>query len=215
MNTEQHFVIGVPVKCGETIVGLLKRVVLDPTGTSLTHLVVGPAYHQSDDRLVPVALAHPVVGQVGLSCSAAQFGELDASMEIHLMATAEELDEAEQARPNHRSPAGVGGMSTPGFLTTPNAGSGHNLIVHFLKHGEVEIHRGQPVSALDGPVGQVRGLIVDRGTQRVTHLLVQHGHLWDRADVSVPVERIRSVMGTVQLTMNTADVADLPEVARV
>ena len=52
--------------------------------------------------------------------------------------------------------------------------------------GEVEEHRGAPVHATDGDVGQLRALRVDPASGRLTHVLVREGHLLARKDVAVP-----------------------------
>ena len=56
--------------------------------------------------------------------------------------------------------------------------------------GEADVDRGDPVHALDGEIGRVQGLLVDPDDHRVTHVLLQEGHLWGRKKVSIPVSAV-------------------------
>jgi hypothetical protein len=52
------------------------------------------------------------------------------------------------------------------------------------------VDRGDPVHALDGEIGRVQGLLLDPDHHRVTHVLLQEGHLWGHKKVSVPVSAV-------------------------
>ena len=49
--------------------------------------------------------------------------------------------------------------------------------------------RGDPVHALDGEIGRVQGLLVDPDDHRVTHVLLEEGHLWGRKKDLHPGQR--------------------------
>ena len=59
--------------------------------------------------------------------------------------------------------------------------------------GEADVDRGDPVYALDGEIGRVQGLMVDRDDHRVTHVLLEEGHLWGRKKVSIPASAVTGV----------------------
>jgi hypothetical protein len=80
--------------------------------------------------------------------------------------------------------------------------------------GELVIRRGARVRADDGPVGQVDEFLVDPTTRRITHLVLQKGHLWRRRDVMVPVAEIERVaQDTVYLRLDKDAVESLPAVS--
>jgi len=78
--------------------------------------------------------------------------------------------------------------------------------------GEVAIRRGEQVHATDGEIGRVQGLVIDRGSCHVTHVLLQEGHLWGRKDVAVPIGSVASTVGGIRLTIAKHEVQDLPPI---
>ena len=76
--------------------------------------------------------------------------------------------------------------------------------------GLEDIERGEPVHALDGEIGRVEGLRVDPDDHRVTHVLLQEGHLWGRKKVSIPVSAVTGVENGIQLSLTKRQVEDLP-----
>jgi len=94
---------------------------------------------------------------------------------------------------------GLPPMETPVFVDTVPA-------------GEVEIRRGDRVRAADGGAGQVEGLVVD-GEGRISHVVLQEGHLWGRREVAIPasaVERIDEEGVHVRLTKD--EIGALPQI---
>jgi hypothetical protein len=76
--------------------------------------------------------------------------------------------------------------------------------------GETEVGRGEHVHALDGEIGQVEGFLVDPGDHRVTHVLLQEGHLWGRKEVAIPMSAVTGVENGIRLSMTKKQIADLP-----
>ena len=59
--------------------------------------------------------------------------------------------------------------------------------------GEVEVRRASPVrSSDDHHLGHVEGLIVD-DEQHITHFVLEHGHLWGKRDVTIPIGAVDRV----------------------
>jgi len=82
--------------------------------------------------------------------------------------------------------------------------------------GEVEVRRGQRVHASDGPIGHVRGLVIDPSDHQVTHVLLDEGHLWGKKEVSIPISAVTEVDDDgVRLSLTKAEIADLPPVVDV
>jgi sporulation protein YlmC with PRC-barrel domain len=76
--------------------------------------------------------------------------------------------------------------------------------------GEADIDRGERVHALDGEIGRVEGFQVDPGDHRVTHVLLQEGHLWGRKEVVIPVSAVTKVENGIWLNLTKKQVEDLP-----
>jgi hypothetical protein len=76
--------------------------------------------------------------------------------------------------------------------------------------GKVEVRRGEPVHATDGPVGKVRGLAVLTRGRRVTHVLLDEGHLWGKRRVAIPIGAVADFSDGVRLSLTRDEVRDLP-----
>ena len=113
------------------------RVVVNPVGLTVTHLVVGPkhAHGHHIHRLVPVDLTEITTEGIRLSYSKAEFDKLDPAEETHF----EEVWEHPE-------------MSRPGVVP---ATDGH---LRFGAVGEVQVRRGEHVHATDGEIGRLKAL---------------------------------------------------------
>jgi hypothetical protein len=101
----------------------------------------------------------------------------------------------------------VAGRVTVGLRTAVQA-----VVQDVVPPGEADIDRGEPVHALDGEIGRVEGFRVDPGDHRVTHVLLQEGHLWGRKEVAIPVGAVTKVENGIWLNLTKKQVEDLPPV---
>jgi sporulation protein YlmC with PRC-barrel domain len=87
------------------------------------------------------------------------------------------------------------------------------MVYDRVPKGEVEIRRASEVRSSDGHrLGRVDGLVVD-AEDHVTHVVLEHGHLWGRREATIPIGAVRSVKThavTVDLTKD--EVGELPAV---
>jgi sporulation protein YlmC with PRC-barrel domain len=68
------------------------------------------------------------------------------------------------------------------------------------------------VHATDGAVGRVRGLVIDPSDHRVTHVLLDEGHLWGQKRVAIPIGAVKDVDDGVRLSLTMDEVRDLPPI---
>jgi len=193
MAAETEFAIGAAASCSDGPCGKVSRMIIDPASRTVTHLVIEAKHWRENGRLVPLDLVDTTTGQIRLRCTRAEFGELDPAEEDQLVE-------------NTGNPTGVGGMRTP-------MGISHDVRVvrdDAVPIGETEVGRGEHVHALDGEIGQVEGFLVDPGDHRVTHVLLQEGHLWGRKEVAIPVSAVTGVEYGVRLNMTKKQIEDLP-----
>ena len=78
--------------------------------------------------------------------------------------------------------------------------------------GETEVGPGEPVHAVDGEIGRVQGFLVDPGDHRVSHVLLQEGHLWGHKEVAIPVSAVTGVEDGIRLNITKQQVENLPPV---
>ena len=62
----------------------------------------------------------------------------------------------------------------------------------------------------------MQGLVVDRATLHVTHVLLQEGHLWGRKEVAIPISAVKEIddamLDGIQITLTKQEVEDLPAI---
>lgn len=209
MAQAEQFTIGAEASCTDGVCGVVSRVVVDPVARVLTHLVVEPKHRQGLGRLVPVDLAEPAAGKVRLRCTLAEFERLSFAEETQFV-------------PGSSGYAAYGPQQVLAWPWYGLAGAGvrgdtlgkasPTITYDSLPLGEVAVRRDAHVQAADGPIGRVRGLVIDPGSHRVTHVLLQEGHLWGRKEVAIPITAVTAVDGGIQLSMSRDDVLDLPPV---
>lgn len=215
MNAFEKYEIGSPVRCHAERCGELTCVVVDPVAERLTHLIV-VTRDGTPGRLVPVEMARADAGGVTLACTRAEFDQLEPSLTTHFLSPSgvEERYGYQEGEVVHWPFYGlVPPGSAMGLGTAEPLGSERLEIEDKVPAGEVRIRRGERVLASDGPIGHVRGLVVDPATESVTHVLLDEGHLWGHKRVAIPVGAVEGIGGdgvTVALTKH--QIKDLPSV---
>ncbi|HEY3646724.1 MAG TPA: PRC-barrel domain-containing protein [Streptosporangiaceae bacterium] len=84
------------------------------------------------------------------------------------------------------------------------------VVEHAVPLGETEVERHQSVHAVDGQIGQVEGFMVNPADDKVTHILLEEGHLWGRRQVAIPVSAVASIEDGIRLNITKRQVEDLP-----
>ena len=193
MGEETEFAMGATASCVDGPGGKLSRVIIDPATETVTHLVIEPKHRMSLARLVPLDLVDTTAGDIRLRCTVEEFGQLEAAQETELI---EDVTGS----------LGPGALNTAMGVTSPVP----IMVEDVVPLGEAGVNRGEPVHALDGEIGRVQGFLVDPDDHRVTHVLLQEGHLWGRKEVSIPISAVTGVENGIQLSLTKKQVEDLP-----
>ena len=193
MAEETEFAMGATASCADGPGGKVSRVIIDPATETVTHLVVEPKHRMSLARLVPLDLVDTTAGDIRLRCTVEEFGNLEPAQETEL------VDDVTGG-------LGLGGMAGPGGIASPMP----VILQDVVPLGEADVERGDPVHALDGEIGRVQGLLVDPDDHRVTHVLLEEGHLWGRKKVSIPASAVTGVENGIRLSLTKKQVEDLP-----
>jgi len=211
MAESTEFTIGARATCTDGLCGRVVRVVVDPIARKVTDLVVEPPHRSGLGRLVPLQLvAAADSAEVRLSCSLAQFDQLTIAEETHFVPV---------SNAGYGSFAMDEALAWP-FYTTASFGAldgditdAYDVVVDdAVPAGDVTVRRGDQVQATDGAIGSVQGLVVEEATHRVTHVLLQEGHLWGRKEVAIPIGAVTRVEGGIELSLSKQQVEDLPPV---
>jgi sporulation protein YlmC with PRC-barrel domain len=215
---EIEFTIGARASCSDGHCGEVKRLVFDPATEKVTHLVIQHGHRPEAARLVPAHLAETTDGEIRLRCTLAEFAKFDHAEER----------EAADAADQHLGDAGALGsglaynvsgeafarVGGPGELIDigpmPPPRHRRTMIEDVVPLGEDQVRPGEPVHAVDGEIGRVQGFLVNPGDDRVTHVLLQEGHLWGRKEVAIPITAVTKVDIGIRLNLTKDQVGNLP-----
>jgi len=215
MATTAQFTIGAEVSCTDGVCGEVRRVIVDPVAEAVTHIVVEPKHREGEGRLVPLDTVDATTGEIRLRCTMAEFENFDRAEETQFVQGTGEFAGYSPSQVSYMPYYGLGGGMGLGGAMNPALADGvppHTVIRDTVPLGEVEIRRGEPVRATDGDIGKVQGLVIDRGSRHITHVLLQEGHLWGRKEVAIPISAVASTRDGIQLSISKQDVQDLPSV---
>jgi hypothetical protein len=194
MAGEPQFTIGARARCTDGHCGEVRRLIIDPATETVTHLVIQPGHRQEAGRLVPVHLVESTDGQIRLRCTRADFDKLDHAVERDLV-----------AGPEYPQTAGRQSMTAAALRQA-------TVLEDVIPVGEKEVGPGDPVHAVDGEIGRVQGFLVSPGDDRVTHVLLQEGHLWGRKKVAIPISAVTGADDGIRLNLTKEQVGELPAV---
>jgi sporulation protein YlmC with PRC-barrel domain len=199
--------LGTSIRCADGATRELVDVVIDSSSSRVTHLVIRPAQHSEDARLVPISLASRAEdgeSEISLNCGAADLERFDPVHKFEILRAGE--------RPNEDPKWDVGVediVVAPNYAPTAFGDYGGSLdsdvTISYdrVPKGEIELRHASSVYSADGHhLGSVDAVVVDDG-DRLTHLLLERGHLWWKREVALPAEAIskfESDMLTLGLT---------------
>jgi sporulation protein YlmC with PRC-barrel domain len=218
MAVTMRFTIGTEASATDGPVGTVSRVIVDPVAEKVTHLVVGPEHGHDPSRLVPLDLIDGAADGILLHCTRAEFDKLDAAQESQFLPATLGYEGYGPGQVGYWPYYGLGGgMGVGGYGLASGIGLGggtpeRTVTTDTVPPGEVDVRRGDYVHATDGDIGRVQGLVIDRGSRHVTHVLLQEGHLWGRKEVAIPISAVASTGDGIQLTITRQQVQDLPPV---
>lgn len=185
------------VYCIDGEAGSSAAYVIDPINEAVTHLVV--SRHLYDERVIPLSYVRK--------------SDHDS---IHLDCTTEELDRMPLftdvkyigADPEYMAYAGAEWASP--YVTAYPAETLY-VAEEKVPPGELAIHRGDPVHATDGKIGEVGEFVVDLDDGHITHLVLQKGHLWGKREVTLGLDLVERVAeGVVYLRVDKDAINRLP-----
>ena len=209
--------LGSSVRCSDAPFGRLEDVVVDPTAHRVSHLVVEAGDSPGGSRLVPVTLARGGVGpEIELSCTieeARKLPEVDMLDYIRLgefpvTDPAWEVGISEMLALPYYQPVDLPGVGIPDY------DQGVPVHYHRVPKGQVEIRRKSMVSSSDGHVlGHVDGFVVD-DEQQISHVVLEHGHLWGRHEIAIPIGAVTKVEDdAIELSLSKTEVGALERVS--
>ncbi|MBX3013116.1 MAG: PRC-barrel domain-containing protein [Caldilineaceae bacterium] len=200
--------INVAVYCGKVVCGRTTRVVLNPQTKRVSHVVVQGKGLIGGEYLVPLdAILQASPNHITLRLSAQELVELTSFVET------DDLSVSDYPLTDDFDLPMSGAYA---FWPEMAAEEAKLLAEHeMIPPGEVTVTSGAQVIAKDGQVGHIDELLTNPANDKITHLILRKGHLWNQHDVTIPVDQIERIEeDRVYLKLDKAHLAELPAVSR-
>ncbi len=191
--------LGAHVECHDGRCGKVTQVVVDRDTLRVSHLVIrdsrNPFKHH--ERLVPLeSVAGVEPGKVVLRLSKDAVSEFEPLEERQYIASEAPRDDGLVFRQ----------FLGPGTVKAPVLAP-----LSHLKPEQMLVRSGLPVLATDGEVGVSGDPVIQPDTMEVSHFVVRRGPVWDRSELTLPLEAVEKVDEEhIHLKLSKADVDLLP-----
>lgn len=192
------------VNCNNGPCGKSTVVILDPTTEKITHFVVKDKHFPYVEHLVPVNLIRQATpNSIQLNCSQDELSEMDEFIEHNFIKVEKSYDQYAPSRY----------LLWPYASPTPVQNEYIDIKSEHIPLGELAIHRGAQVNAVDGRIGSVDEFLIDPGNGHITHIILQEGHLWGKKDVTIPLAQVDHISeDTVYLKLDKSSIEALPAI---
>jgi len=195
------------VECTDGPCGKSAHLIVNPVARKVTHFVVEDK-HLPDEhtRLVPVEhVIETTHKSIRLNCTRADVAKMKPFVTTrYVQPTSAQIPTADYW-------SSLDPYMAP--VVMPETEQPYAVEEEHVPEGEKEIHRGMPVQATDGEIGQVDELMVEPESWRITHVVLRHGHLWGKKEVTLPLSDIdRVTEDAVYLKIDKATVESRPSI---
>ena len=166
------------VLCVDGFGGHSVHVVLDPEKQIITHLIVKMGL-VGIERLVPIEMVSETMpASIQLVCTVDELKQMPPFVYNQFIKPSEPF-----------SPVAGGGVLVAPYSILEQ----RPLLVECeqIPEGELVVGKGAAVEALDGPVGHVTEFLIDSPPEgKITYLVAEEGHFWNRKHLKIPALEI-------------------------
>ena len=195
------------VECTDGPCGKSAHLIVNPVSRQVTHLVVEDKHLPDEStRLVPIEHVTDTTHElIRLNCARAEVAQMEPFITTRFISP-------EMAQfPTDFYWSSLDPYMQP--MVLPEIEGPLPISEEHIPEGEKEIHRGMHVQATDGRIGQVDELMVEPESWRITHVVLRHGHLWGKKEVTLPLADIDRVTDdTVYLKIDKSTVESRPSI---
>jgi uncharacterized membrane protein len=183
------------VECKDGLCGQTTTLIVDPATLQVTHVVVKEKERPHTQRMISTSHVLEISGgSVRLDITAEELRKMQQFVVTEYRVT--EIPRyvgVDTAMPYY----------SPELQTAP-------VERELVPEGELAVHVGVAVEATDGKVGELSELVTDQETGRISHLVLEEGHLWGKKQILLPVPMVESVVGgAIQLKVDKQTIASM------
>jgi uncharacterized protein YrrD len=187
------------VDCADGECGESTYVIVDPTTHRVTDFVVQAGGFPNQEWLVPLDMVvQTEQDRIVIRVDGKDLPNLKPFTVSEFLPGSEPIDPY---------PAG-------GYMVWPSMAPETSIEVETqqIPPNTVAIPHGAEVKATDGDVGKVDEFLIDPLSNKITHMVIHEGVLWNKREVTIPVEEIdRITENTVFLKVDKYTVEHLPD----
>ncbi len=189
------------IECTDGECGKTDAVIIDPRSKKISHIIVR-GKDIPEGRLVEMDRINKTTEEsIYLNLSISELSEMETFTETQYVKTDVPVDVSYDV---YNMPY-VQPMSTE-TIEIP-------IDEELIPPGELAIHRGTPVEAKDGYIGDIGEFLIDPESGKISHIVLLKGHLWGRKELSLPISVIDHVLhNTVYLKLEKNSIEMLPEI---
>lgn len=204
--TQKTIPLNAQVYCRNEFCGKVVSTIINPFQMTLTHLVVRGTHRRPHaERLVSIRLVEACqAGKIQLSCSTTAFNRLppfEKEEEIPFNILLDSVVMADDWL----------GPDVPMWPMIETKTSYRNL-----PPPSQELPFRTVIHAANGRVGVLSQLMINANSDTISHLVMQHGYLWNQKELHIPTEYIKSITDfAIRLTLNKRTVMTLPALPHI
>lgn len=173
------------VECTDGVFGRSEYVLINQVDDGVTHLVVKDDSSPNTEYIVLVEfVTETITDTIRLKCGMAELEKTEPFIKTKFFHEQLQIRYSSYGGINY----GMGSFYMP--YPTPDITVCEKEKIRQIPPGELPVRRGTHVEATDGYEGKVDKFVVHLETGRITHLVMQEGHLWGQKDVTIPVSQI-------------------------
>ena len=178
-HPEMNVSTNADVNCVDGSGGRITHLILDPEKKEITHLVVKDGL-LGDERLVPLTMVvDSTSAETWLRCTKSELKQLPP------FARNEQIQPSQPSDPSaHGDVILVPGMAIQRPLTPITVKREQ------IPDGEIAMQHDISVNALDGRIGHVSEFLLFPPDHKISYLVAEEGHLWDKKHITIPVSEI-------------------------
>jgi hypothetical protein len=195
------------VECTDGICGRSEYVLIDPVTDQVTYLIVKQNSSLNTEYMVPVILVNETIADtIRLHCSKEELEKMAPFIQTQFV-----QEKALDYAAYHGG--GLPGMGAHYYMPYITSEVSEPVLVEHqqIPPGELAVHRGTRVEALDGYVGNVDEFVVNPENGHITYLVMREGHLWGQKDVLIPLSAFDYAReDTVFLRIDKSEIESLP-----
>lgn len=205
--SEINVSINAKVFCTDGECGHVNAVLINPLSKRVTHLIVRESGIFGQEKMIPLeAIKDSQPEKINLRIDEEKFHKMQDFLSIKYVSGDSPFG---AYLPEHYY---LHPFVMPDYDSEYDYNS-YYVNVENIPAGELVIDRGEDVYALDGRVGKVDELLFSPKDDKITHIVLREGHLWEKKHVAIPISAVDRIMvDGVHLSLTKMEISELPTI---